>query len=386
MKYKKATGAILTIALVLMTVLTGCYPTGNTDSSLLPSGTGAQTIINVKQVNVSQSGETDPDTKAMTRQEICEQVMPSVVYLVNVSDGAAMGAGSGIIMSEDGYILTNAHVVEDADLVSVTFYDGRNTEALLVGIDVLSDLAVIRISDTSFDLTSIRPATFGVSEDLRLGDSLVVLGNPGGETFSFSATFGYVSAMHRAIETEDGYTINCIQTDAAINPGNSGGALVNEYGLVVGINSSKIAATEYEGLGFAIEIDEALKIIPELIEHGYIEGRPSLGVSVTFGQFYDNTATLNQVLRSGVQITAISSASQNDLKVYDIITQIDGVEITSANIFYDAVKNKNVGDTVTLQIYRATRSGGSFWGSGYKYTYTVKTVTATIGDYAELYS
>ena len=163
--------------------------------------------------------------------------------------------------------------MDGADLVSVTFYDGRNTEAQLVGIDVLSDLAVIQISDTSFDLTSIQPATFGVSEDLRLGDPLVVLGNPGGEMFSFSATFGYVSAMHRAIETEDGYTINCIQTDAAINPGNSGGALVNEYGLVVGINSSKIAATDYEGLGFAIEIDEALKIIPELIEHGYIEGR-----------------------------------------------------------------------------------------------------------------
>ena len=384
MKYRKSISVVLTLALVLMVALTGCSLFGNTDDTQRLSGTGAQTTINVKQVTVSQSGESDSDTRALTRQEICEQVMPSVVYLVNISDGAAMGAGSGIIMSDNGYILTNAHVVDGADLVSVTFYDGRNTEAQLVGIDVLSDLAVIQISDTSFDLTSIQPATFGVSEDLRLGDPLVVLGNPGGEMFSFSATFGYVSAMHRAIETEDGYTINCIQTDAAINPGNSGGALVNEYGLVVGINSSKIAATDYEGLGFAIEIDEALKIIPELIEHGYIEGRPSLGVSVTFGQFYDNTSTFNQVLRSGVQVTAISSKSQNDLQVYDIITQIDGEEITSANIFYDAVKNKNVGDTVTLQIYRPTRSGGSIWGTSYKYT--VKTVTATVGDYAELYS
>lgn len=176
MKYRKSISAVLTLALVLMAALTGCSLFGNTDDTQRLSGTGAQTTINVKQVTVSQSGESDSDTRALTRQEICEQVMPSVVYLVNISDGAAMGAGSGIIMSDNGYILTNAHVVDGADLVSVTFYDGRNTEAQLVGIDVLSDLAVIQISDTSFDLTSIQPATFGVSEDLRLGDPLVVLG------------------------------------------------------------------------------------------------------------------------------------------------------------------------------------------------------------------
>ena len=381
MKTKNTVLAIL-LTVIFSVALTGC---GLSQDGKQPAGTGGETNINVQQVVVSQTDEGDSDVSALSRQEICEQVMPSVVYLVNMQSGISTGAGSGVIMDDNGMILTNAHVVEDADSVAVTFYDGTTTEAKLVGIDVFSDLAVIQISDESFDLTTLKPATFGVSNDLKLGDPLVVLGNPGGAQFSFSATFGYVSAMHRAIETENGYTINCIQTDAAINPGNSGGALVNEYGLVVGINSSKIAATDYEGLGFAIEIDEALKIIPDLIEYGYVQGRPSLGISVKFGQFYDES-TLYTTLRTGVQVTAIQPGAQNELQLYDVITKIDGVEITSLNIFQDAVKNKSVGDTVTLEVFRRTKTGSSFWGQSYKYVLYSSSMVATVSDYAQLYA
>ena len=179
------------------------------------------------------------------------------------------GEGSGIIFSEDGYIVTNAHVVDGATSLKAILSDGTTYEAELVGSDTLTDLAVLKI-----DATGLQAAEFGSSEDLRVADQVMAIGNPGGYQLNSSVTIGYVSALNRAISNSStGYTMEYIQTDAAINPGNSGGALVNQYGQVVGINSAKISATGYEGLGFAIPAETAQPVISDLIEYGYVKDR-----------------------------------------------------------------------------------------------------------------
>ena len=171
--------------------------------------------------------------------------------------------GSGIVYSEDGYIITNYHVIEDAlsssnAIVKITLSDEKEYEAKIVGTDEVTDLALLKI-----DATGLTPATFGKSSELEVGELAVAIGNPLGQEFAGSVTVGYVSALNRTITT-DGRTYHVIQTDAAINPGNSGGALVNAKGEVIGINTVKINDTSVEGLGFAIPIDDALKIIEEL--------------------------------------------------------------------------------------------------------------------------
>ena len=166
------------------------------------------------------------------------------------SEVSPAGEGSGVIFSEDGYIVTNQHVVDGATSLKVVTSDGTSYEAQLVGEDTQTDLAVLKI-----EAEGLTPAEFGSSEDLQVADEVMAIGNPGGLQLSSSVTMGYVSALNRAVtNSETGYTLNCIQTDAAINPGNSGGALVDMNGHVVGINSSKIAAVDYEGLGFAIPL------------------------------------------------------------------------------------------------------------------------------------
>ncbi|MFR8334627.1 MAG: S1C family serine protease [Oscillospiraceae bacterium] len=213
-----------------------------------------------------RSASQTSTTGELSLNEIAEKVIPSVVCVQNYqktgtvgyyfgSRGWGRGGRPGGRLRHYRHrrrlaIITNAHVVDGADSLKVVLYDGSTYEATLVGSDSVTDLAVIKI-----EATNLVPATFGSSEDLKVADQVMAIGNPGGLQFSSSVTVGYVSALNRTITTEDGYTIECIQTDAAINPGNSGGALVNKYGQVVGINSSKIAATGYEGLGFAIPID-----------------------------------------------------------------------------------------------------------------------------------
>ena len=233
-------------------------------------------------------------TDSLTRQEAAQKVIPSVVCIQNYqisqqgfvfgyggsgnseSDSSSLaGEGSGIIISEDGYIVTNQHVIDGATNLKVVTSDGMTYEASLVGEDTQTDLAVIKI-----DATGLTAAEFATSSDLQVGDEVMAVGNPGGMQLNSSVTFGYVSALNRPVTNSDtGYTVNCIQTDAAINPGNSGGALVDMNGRVVGINSSKIAATDYEGLGFAIPSDTVQPIVSDLMEYGYVQDRPMLGVT-----------------------------------------------------------------------------------------------------------
>ena len=328
------------------------------------SSNAAFTISRVVNGDTNSDTSSDGTVSAMSDQDIAAKLTPSVVCIQNyqvtqnygfmqtdTSDSSVSPAseGSGIIMSEDGYIITNAHVVEGATSLKVMTSDGETYEAQLVGSDTVTDLAVVKI-----DATGLTAAEFGSSEDLRVADKVMAIGNPGGHELSSSVTIGYVSALNRAIaNSTTGYTMEYIQTDAAINPGNSGGALINEYGQVVGINSAKISATGYEGLGFAIPIDTAQPIISDLIQYGYVKDRAVLGIS---GQFIDSMTGRFYGLPQGEYVAQLNSseAQASGLQVGDVITAIDGQQLDSESTLRSAILSKKPGDTVTLQVYRSS--------------------------------
>lgn len=330
------------------------------------SSNAAFTISRVVNGDTSSdtSASSDGTVSAMSDQDIAAKLTPSVVCIQNyqvtqnygfmqtdTSDSSVSpaGEGSGIIMSEDGYIITNAHVVEGATSLKVITSDGETYEAQLIGSDTVTDLAVVKI-----DATGLTAAEFGSSEDLRVADKVMAIGNPGGHELSSSVTIGYVSALNRAIANNTtGYTMEYIQTDAAINPGNSGGALINEYGQVVGINSAKISATGYEGLGFAIPIDTAQPIISDLIQYGYVKDRAVLGIS---GQFIDSMTGRFYGLPQGEYVAQLNSseAQASGLQVGDVITAIDNQQLDSESTLRSAILSKKPGDTVTLQVYRSS--------------------------------
>ena len=367
----KATACVLACALVsggsiagFIGLVNGGYITLN--SSQTSSGSGVvQNLIN--DTNFTSSGSTNPvgTSDALTLQEAAKKALPSVVCIQNYQrvqqnqggyfPGTTPGdteeeqdasEGSGIIATSDGYIITNAHVVEDADSLKVVLYDGSKYEAELIGSDTVTDLAVIKI-----DATGLTAAEFGDSDALQVADQVLAIGNPGGMELQSSTTVGYISALDRSITTESGYTMNCIQTDAAINPGNSGGALVNIYGQVIGINSSKIAQTEYEGLGFAIPINYAQTIVNSLKEYGYVKDRAVLGIS---GQFIDSWTAQFYGLEPGMYVGEISnpSVSQAGITQGCIITKIDDTQVSSSTSITAYISSqKKAGDVVTLEVY-----------------------------------
>ncbi len=261
------------------------------------------------------------------------------------------GGASGIIMSADGYIITNWHCVinEDTgkpyDRVDVTTYNGKTYEgAEVIGADESTDLAVIKIK-----ASGLTVAQFGDSAALAVGDRVVALGNAAG--LSWTATFGYISALARDVYDDTGYAIKCLQVDAAINPGNSGGPLLNNQGLVVGINSAKIAATGYEGLGFSIPINEAKSVLDALLKYGYVKGRVALGV---MGQ------TVSSGMYNGFLITSIEKGScfeDTDAAAGDLIVAVDDVDVTDYGSLRSELAKHKVGDQVTIKLLRSSRSG-----------------------------
>lgn len=296
-----------------------------------------ETDANLKQVS---SGN-------LTLQEIAEKVIPSIVSIqtYNLNSMNVSGEGSGIIKSSDGYIITNAHVIDGAKSIKVILHDGKSYEAKLIGKDTSTDLALIKIEDEN-----LNAAKFGSSSDLKVADQVMAIGNPGGIKFSSSVTVGYVSGLNRPVESS-GYTMESIQTDAAINPGNSGGALVNDKGEVIGINSAKIVAPGYEGLGFAIPIDTALPIIENIKEHGYVKDRASIGITY---QFLDETTARFYNLVPGVYINSVTSdnAQKSGLKEGDILTEVEGEVISEASILTKFLTTKKPKDKVNFKVYR----------------------------------
>lgn len=320
------------------------------------SGTvGSDGTITITKV-VNPSGNAASNT--MTLQEVSEKVIPSVVCIQNYQTGSSSpffpfyqenskeslaGEGSGIIATEDGYIVTNNHVVDSAASLKVVLYDGTIYDAQLVGKDAATDLAVLKIN-----AKGLKAAEFGSSDDLKVGDQVAAVGNPGGLELSSSFTVGYVSALNRSMTSDEGYTMTYIQTDAAINPGNSGGALVNMNGQVIGINTAKISATEFEGLGFAIPINQAMATITSLKTYGYVKDRAALGVR---GQFInENMAKYYGLPAAGFYIVSTSNDSLTAAGITAgcIITQIDDVKIDSSTAITSYLVKKKAGETVKV--------------------------------------
>lgn len=312
----------------------------------------AEPHLSLNDKPASAATTTISEDGVLSITERANKVQPSVVGIVayyqsqNIFTGN-QSQGSGIIASQDGYIITNAHVVSGATALKVVLHDNTEYTATLIGEDTKTDLAVIKI-----EASGLIPAEFGNSDQMQVGEQVITVGNPGGLELAGSITVGYVSALNRPISNTAGGTINCIQTDAAINPGNSGGALVNEYGQVIGINSQKIAATEFEGIGFAISINDAQPIIDDLISFGYVKGRVKIGVTI---QEIDEFSARMYGYTPGVGVVSVeanSSAAQNGLVAGDIITQVDGEDATTNEKLSAILEKHKPGDTITLTVFR----------------------------------
>ena len=287
--------------------------------------------------------------------EIFEKVNPSVVN-INVYSGTSLSpisSGTGIVMTTDGYIITNAHVVDGGTSVNVVFNDDSQLRGTIVGADSETDLAVIKV-----DADNLTAAEFGDSDSLKIGERVVAIGNAGG--LSGSCTQGIISGLNRDVDT-NARSLSLIQTTAAINPGNSGGPLINRFGQVIGITSSKVASVDYEGIGFAIPITDALPIIQSLIQNGYVTGRAVLGVQVI--ELNESNGPRNGLPSQGVYIAAITEGSDmpnKGVRERDVIVEANGTTIATTDDLYAELEKCSPGDTMNLGIYRP-ETGETFY-------------------------
>ena len=303
-----------------------------------------------------QALENVPQTGGLSLQEIYERNIPSVVSVsCTLSSGSA--SGTGVILSGQGYIVTNAHVIDGAREIRVLLTDGRELDAHLVGTDRVSDLAVLRIQ-----AEGILGAQFGDSETLRVGDTVVAIGDPLGGDLRGTMTDGIVSAINRDV-TINGRTMNLIQTNAALNSGNSGGPLINCFGQVVGINTMKISAftdqAGVEGLGFAIPSATVKEVVEQIMDYGYVPGRPTLGISVeALSRFYQHFYRLPAGLYI-TQVDAGSAAWNAGLQAGDILISIDDEALSGVDDLNRILCTRSVGDEVTLCVYRSGYGEGT---------------------------
>ena len=317
-------------------------------------------IVNDKETLVigktPKSVENIPASQedALSLQQIYEKVYPSVASISCIKSGGS-GTGTGIVMSRDGYVITNYHVIEEAQQIYVLLGENDRYEAELVGGDEITDLAVLKVQ-----AANLQKAEFGDSDVLRVGDAVVAIGDPLGTQLRGTMTDGIVSAINRDLNLS-GRKMTLIQTNAALNSGNSGGPLINCYGQIVGINTMKIgnyyssSGATVEGIGFAIPITQAKPILDELISQGYVSGRPAIGIQ---GQAIDLRGQLFYHLPAGVLITGIledSDAHQKGLEPDDVIVGFNGMEISSLDDLVAAKDDYEAGDLVELTIYRGGR-------------------------------
>ena len=258
-------------------------------------------------------------------------------------------------MTAEGHIVTNAHVVANGNKFEIVTYDGVFFEATLLGVDVVTDLAVLKIDPGE---TVLTPATFAGTSGLRVADQVFAVGNPAGSILSSTVTVGYISALNRMIMAEDGSNMNYIQTDAAINSGNSGGALANLNGDVIGINSLKVSGDTYEGLGFAIPWDVAEPIVQDLAQYGQVQNRPALGVR---GNFMNSTAAMYYRLPStGFYIAEIINKSLLDAGIEEAVSSLLLMELTGIVQHFKQLSGaKKPRDEVTLDIVNSA-TGSTF--------------------------
>ncbi len=323
-------------------------------------------ILGISASPITDTGINVKDGEPLTYAQVAAKVHRAVVGVNVYASSYGWGSfvyseGSGFIISEDGYIITNSHVIQDDNhgkfkiTVNVENEDGSSSEyeVEVVGYDVRTDLAVVKIKDS---VSGLVVAELGDSTALVLGDEVVAIGNPGGSQFAGSVTNGIVSGVDRVVgassSNESDSDMKCIQTNAAINPGNSGGPLLNMYGQVIGINSAKIVASGYEGLGFAIPMDKAKPIVESLIENGSVV-RPTL--NCTYSLISERMAIWYDV-PVGLMIRSIENGSklaEAGAQPGDIITACNGKDITTADELQDIIEKYSVGDKVTLRLFRS---------------------------------
>ena len=316
------------------------------DSMTILEGIRENAVIDVQQIDTS---------RLMTPAEVyAANVQSTVGITTSVTTNywgyqtTSAASGSGFILSSDGYILTNYHVIENSSAISVACYDGKSYDATLIGYDESNDIAVLKV-----DAQGLVPVILGSSDNMNVGDSVIAIGNPLGE-LTFSLTAGTVSALDRQVTMSTGVTMNLIQTDCAINSGNSGGALFNLYGEVVGITNAKYSSSSsgasIDNIGFAIPINDVRSIVESIIEKGYIS-KPYIGVSVTDVSAESQGFGLPQ--GAAVQsITENSPAQAAGLQRSDIITRVNNTEITGSSDLVNLIGSTQPGDVLELTVYR----------------------------------
>ncbi len=365
--------SILSVLLVFALVVSGFAIGRHTVSK---SGTDATTTTSGgPSLNINNTPDTSAqisETGVLTPVEVAAKVKPSVVGILvysnqktfsSSSSDTATGEGSGIVMGADAsgeytYIITCAHVVSDSGVsISIQLENGTQQKAELVGYDLRTDVGVIKVK-----MSGLTAAVFGDSSALKVGEQVFAVGNPGGTEFYGSFTAGMVSAIDRPVDSEIGYTMECIQHDAAINPGNSGGALVNIYGQVIGINSLKIADTSYEGMGFAIPITSAKSIVDSIIQYGYVPNRPKLGITyyaASSSQVYSMIVQIKGLPGGSLYINEInsdSSLANTEAKKGDLIIAVNSKKLDTAKVLLEIIDNGKVGDTITLTLCRVSNN------------------------------
>ncbi|MCL2343110.1 MAG: trypsin-like peptidase domain-containing protein [Firmicutes bacterium] len=288
--------------------------------------------------------------KELTLQQVYAKGIPSVVGITasTKDDPAGYAWGTGIIISSDGYIITNAHVIDGADAAKVTLNDGSEHDAKLVGADATDDIAVLKI-----DVTGLTPAQFGDLSDIAVGDGVVAIGNPLGQEYSGTMTDGIISAIDRNVDY-DGHAMTLLQTNAALNEGNSGGPLLNMYGQVIGITNMKMMSsyTTIEGIGFAIPATSIQPVVDALIADGAVKGIPALGVTVVA---VDSTAQELYGIPAGLYVNGViqtSDAYKQGMQVGDIITEVNGKAVATTDDVNAAKEGLSVGDTLVFTVYR----------------------------------
>ncbi|MBR3152302.1 MAG: trypsin-like peptidase domain-containing protein [Clostridia bacterium] len=332
--------------------------------------TNIKTTTSISKSSGSVSNSIDSSDYSGTAISVAKKVLPSVVgievqfsvttnspFSLYQSSGTSKAGGSGVIITEDGYILTNNHIVDtssssssfytlsSAEKVLVYLYEeDEPIEAKIVGTDSVTDLAILKI-----DRDDLTPAELGDSDSIKIGEFAMAIGNP--LNMPYTVTSGIISGLNREITDSDGTSYKLVQTDAAINSGNSGGALVNADGKVIGINTLKLYGTGIEGMGFAIPINSTIDITDELISHGKVK-RPYIGisgsdVSESYAKYYD--------IPQGVYVSKIEndgSAKDSELQAGDIITEVNGKKVTSMNELNKIKYDCEVGETIELTVYR----------------------------------
>lgn len=357
---KKTKGTLKIVALCLVCALAGGLVANPLYSAVTGSGsttiyTGNRTPTQVDTASVNTEEE-------LTMAEIYAKYVNSCVGITvdivstNIFGQTVTGAaaGSGFVITEDGYILTNYHVIDGASSIKVTFVDGTEYDATYIGGEETNDIAVIKI-----DATGLTPVVIGSSSDMLVGEEVTTIGNPLGE-LTFSQTSGIISALNRTVTMSDGRQMNMIQTDCAINSGNSGGPLFNNHGEVIGIVSAKYSSassssssTSVEGLGFAIPMDDVADMVSQLVSNGYVSGQPILGVSVNRNEISQEAQAYG--VPAGAEILVVTPGlcgEEAGLQAGDIVTQINDTTVSNGSDLINAVANYSPGDTVTLTVYR----------------------------------